>query len=528
MYSFIKIVLRFLPLALLAFFFELIFSEFTSHLFKNFFENILFSIALICPIYLLKSSLKTLFLITVYVIYTFCIYFETVFYYLFKVSFSSSAIFATLDTNLDESGEFIGFYVDSTLLVFTVLVLIVAVISILKKIDFQNRNISKVLKIKTSILFIVILVFLKLSEFIIYNVPYLVLKSTTEYYVDSKKLNKYANDKNDNFKDAIRESHFEKEVYVIILGESTSRAHFGLYDYYRNTTPKLDSIKQQLLVYDNVISPHVYSIGALTKILTLANYENPEKTSDGSIIQLLNQVGFETYWLSNQRPLGPFESMITKIAMSSDKKKFMSTEIAKYSKVLDGELLNEFNKVISNNVKKKVVFIHLMGTHYNYEYRYPSEYNVFNNTPKTKFLTKESAIKINQYDNAILYNDFIITKIITKLNDLNLSSFALYFSDHGEEMYDDINHAGHNEDIYSKKMFEVPFLLWRSNKYKNSKSFSFESNRPYMTDDLFHSIADLAGIKAKLVDSTRSIFSDNFKPRKRVIKETLDFDTNFD
>ena len=147
MYSFIKIVLRFLPLALLAFFFELIFSEFTSHLFKNFFENILFSIALICPIYLLKSSLKTLFLITVYVIYTFCIYFETVFYYLFKVSFSSSAIFATLDTNLDESGEFIGFYVDSTLLVFTVLVLIVAVISILKKIDFQNRNISKVLKI---------------------------------------------------------------------------------------------------------------------------------------------------------------------------------------------------------------------------------------------------------------------------------------------------------------------------------------------------------------------------------------------
>ena len=282
------------------------------------------------------------------------------------------------------------------------------------------------------------------------------------------------------------------------------------------------------MVYDNVISPHVYSIGALTKILTLANYENPEKTSDGSIIQLLNQVGFETYWLSNQRPLGPFESMITKIAMSSDKKKFMSTEIAKYSKVLDGELLNEFNKVISNNVKKKVVFIHLMGTHYNYEYRYPSEYNVFNNTPKTKFLTKESAIKINQYDNAILYNDFIITKIITKLNDLNLSSFALYFSDHGEEMYDDINHAGHNEDIYSKKMFEVPFLLWRSNKYKNSKSFSFESNRPYMTDDLFHSIADLAGIKAKLVDSTRSIFSDNFKPRKRVIKETLDFDTNFD
>ncbi|MFV9552126.1 phosphoethanolamine transferase [Algibacter sp. PT7-4] len=432
-----------------------------------------------------------------------------------------------LDTNFDESKEFVKFYVDLQVIIITVLIFVLALFLLLKKIGFKQEKVSKPFKFKVSILFILILVFLKISDFIIYNMPYLVLKSATEYYVDSKKLDAYATKKNVNFNDAIRDENLEEELYVIILGESTSRSHLGLYNYYRNTTPKLDSLTNELLVYNNVISPHVYSIGAITKILTLGNYENPKKISEGSIIQLLNQVGFNTYWLSNQRPLGPFESMITKIAMSSNYNKFISTEIAKYSKVLDGELLHEFNKVINNDIKKKVVFIHLMGTHYNYEYRYPETFNKFKNKPKTKFLTQESATKINQYDNAVLYNDFIISEIISRLKDLNLNSFALYFSDHGEEMYDDINLAGHNEDIYSKKMFEIPFFLWRSEKYKASKQLFFDADRPYMTDDLFHSIADLISVKANLVDTTKSIFNKNFKSRKRIIKSTIDFDAYF-
>ena len=108
-----------------------------------------------------------------------------------------------------------------------------------------------------------------------------------------------------------------KEVYVLVLGESTTKSHLGIYGYDRPTTPQLRSKKDEIILFQDVISPHAYSIGAVTKLLTLANYEDPKVSNQGSIIQLLNAAGFETFWLSNQRPLGPYESLITKLSASA-------------------------------------------------------------------------------------------------------------------------------------------------------------------------------------------------------------------
>ena len=46
-------------------------------------------------------------------------------------------------------------------------------------------------------------------------------------------------------------------------------------------------------------------------------------------------------------------------------------------------------------------------------------------------------------------------------------------------------------------------------------------------DDLFHSMADLFSIKAKEVDYTRSIFSEHFKERKRIVGDSVDYDNYF-
>ena len=349
-----------------------------------------------------------------------------------------------------------------------------------------------------------------------------------EYYAESKKIGNYKENKTGNFHNVSRPYNDEEELYVIMIGESTNRTHFGLYGHYRQTTPELQKLKDELLIYDDVISPHAYSIGALTKILTLANYEFPEKSADGSIIQLINSAGFNTYWLSNQRPIGPYESLITKIALSSKYHKFITTTIAGRSKVLDGELIEEFNDVLSKlKSKKNVIFIHMMGTHHEYVNRYPEEFHKFTDKPLTKFPSEESTEKINAFDNAILYNDTLIAEVIEKVRELNRKSFVLFFSDHGEEMYNDLDMAGHNEDIYSKQMFEVPFILWESSKYKVEKNIEFVKDRKYMLDDLFYSVADLLDINARETDSTRSIFNESFNERKRIIKDSLNYDTFF-
>ena len=104
----------------------------------------------------------------------------------------------------------------------------------------------------------------------------------------------------------------------------------GIYGYERETTPLLKKIKDELKIYENVISPHTYTIGTLTKSLTLGNYENPEMKYKGSIIQLLNKANFKTYWISNQRPVGIFESQTTKIALGADKSFFLMNNLGIY------------------------------------------------------------------------------------------------------------------------------------------------------------------------------------------------------
>jgi len=529
MNNFIKIFLRFFLLIVLALFFELILNKITEHLFYNFIENILFTVIIICLLYIIGNTrLKKYYINISFIIFSLVLFLETAFYYLFKTIFTESTIFIAFDTNSEEVKEFIGFYIDTPIVIFGVvmLALITVVLMSLNKHDFQFKPIRK----KMTLLVVSIMIFLKFSGLIIYNLPYMAVRSAVGYYVESKKLSEYATNKNGDFTNVHRVfDEGEDEIYVIIIGESTARSHLGIYNYYRNTTPSLKEKEDDLLVYNKVISPDTYTIASLTKVLTLGNYENPDEKFEGSIIQLLNQVGFKTYWISAQKPLGANDSYITKIGMGADESYFMNIKNAKEETVFDEVLVNKMNEVLSDKGNKKVIFLHTLGTHMNYKNRYPKSFNFFNDIPKTKFKKKHIYNQINAYDNAIRYTDYIINKVIESVKNTNATSFVLYFSDHGEEVYDDIEFAGHYRDkLRTKNVYEIPFILWQSENYKNKRKISsLNLDTKYMIDDLFHSIADLVDVKADEVDSTRSIFNNNFKERKRVIRDTIDYDLYF-
>ena len=57
-------------------------------------------------------------------------------------------------------------------------------------------------------------------------------------------------------------------------------------------------------------------------------------------------------------------------------------------------------------------------------------------------------------------------------------------------------------------MFEVPFYLWLSPDVKNNFKLNQDIlEKPYNTENLIHSIADLAGILADEIDIRKSIFN---------------------
>ena len=90
-------------------------------------------------------------------------------------------------------------------------------------------------------------------------------------------MSKVALKRNGDFKDVSHKQSNEKETYVIIIGESTTRTHLGLYGYYRNTTPLLKEKSDELLIYDNVQAPHTLTISSLGKTLTIDEHSNPLK-----------------------------------------------------------------------------------------------------------------------------------------------------------------------------------------------------------------------------------------------------------
>lgn len=521
----------FLYLILLAFSFDLIFNTINLNVFYNVIENILFAVLLTLPIHLLANGkLKSYYLSFSYLCFAFCLYFETCFYFLFKSYLNSSAIYVVLDTNFQESKEFINTYIDGPIIAFTIIFWLctMALNPKKSKLHLNSKKSKKNLRVYITIVFVSILMFLKLTTLIVFNMPYLVLKSGKEYYVESKMLSQYEKDKKGKFTNISKVPSAYNEVYVIVIGESTTRSHLGLYDYYRNTTPELNNIENDLLLYNDVISPHTYTIASLTKALTLGNYENPKLKYNGSIVQLMNQAGFKTYWISNQKPIGVFDTQVTKIGLGASKSIFQNMKHPDEKTYYDGTLLSHLNETLYEAGDKKVVFLHLLGTHLDYQNRYPSSFNYFSTSPKTKFKSKKAFNTINSYDNAVRYNDYIISQIIKLVKETNAKSSVLFFSDHGEEVYNDLEFSGHSADqVLSRDIYEIPFVLWQSEKFIKERNIPFFKNRKYMTDDLFHSLADLVGVKSTEVDSTRSIFSRHFSNRKRIIRDTVNFDTYF-
>ncbi len=317
----------------------------------------------------------------------------------------------------------------------------------------------------------------------------------------------------------------EEALYVIIIGESTTRNNMGIYGYYRNTNPNLQAIKEDLHLFNNVISPHTHTILSLDKVLSMGDYYHPENNKLGTVIQLANQAGFETYWLSNQKPIGAYESLISLYAKAS-KNQFYVSSFSVNNDKYDEDLLPKLQETINRRSSKKMIFLHLEGSHISYNKKYPDTFQFFDDQPKTKFTSNETYQIINEYDNSIRYNDFVVSQIIDMVKKTNKNSYVVYFSDHGEEVFKDHEYFGHNEVIGSNAMFEIPFIVWTSDKYNENSKINFQDklDRKYNLEDFIYSFSELSRINFDQFQPSKSIFNADFKYKNRMILKDINYD----
>ncbi|WP_052252131.1 sulfatase-like hydrolase/transferase [Kaistella solincola] len=444
-------------------------------------------------------------------------------FYLFKDIIAASTFFIIFDTNISEAKDFLSMYIDWGIMTIIILLTLVCSISIFLSV----KNSYKEIKPKYSFAIIFFLFIVLLNNQIRGNTfPHIFYSAVKDYRYEKEMFNKVTENKlGGDFSNVMYNGKSNEEISVLIIGESTTRDHMQLYGYYRKTNPKLNKIKEDLLIYNDIISPNTHTVPSLNKVLTLASHEFPSRKYDGSLIQLFNKGGFKTYWLSNQKPMGLYDTNVTIFSKNCDEQIFVNATY--YS--LDERVLPPLKKILNQKSAKKFIVIHLMGSHGEYENRYPPTFQKFDSKPRTSFEVARAFKLINTYDNSVLYNDFIVNEIIREVKAINAKSYVLYLSDHGEEVYQTMALKGHTETIGTKPMFDIPFILWRSKKFKlEEEKFVYDTNRKYISEDLIYTLSDLSSLTWKEFDSTKSLVNKNFVSRKRIVsRKNIDYDAFF-
>lgn len=449
---------------------------------------------------------------------------------LMKTPFSITSLLVVLRTNNAESIEFFSAYGDSSLL-FLIPYMILFIVTLKHPPKSYNSGYK---------FFLVAFISICIAFLSIYNFDNVLAHGmprfarVTHAYMYLRKFNKAAKENTLKKVQVDQTINFDEQLFVLIIGESLSRNHMSIYGYPKNTTPKLKE-RDDLLVFNDVVSGYSFTLESVMSILTESNLENTLPYNSGlDIIDVFHSVGFKTYWISNQPPIGWSENYISVIGNKTDNPKFVnisnnSTYEGLNNSSYDEKVLQPFSEALNDSFSRKMIVVHLMGNHLSYSKRYPNNFEFYKgDTKKEKMLA--------QYHNSVRYNDFVVDSLFTLIKSNNLNkkgriATAIYLSDHGENVYDELDRLGHHYvNTMPKVNVEIPFIVWLSNSYKftdPAKVTTLKSNinRPFVVDDVFHAILDLNYIESPYFDKQRSIFNKNYNyKRRRILGDGKDYD----
>ncbi len=211
-----------------------------------------------------------------------------------------------------------------------------------------------------------------------------------------------------------------EDILVIGIGESLRAGNMTIYGYERDTTPILSGLKKNQVID---IFKHVYAAGtntwtAIPAALTMSGRDGGRADLSKSIVNLARDAGYKVYWISNQPKYSQWDFSVSAIAEQANETRFFSESMDNVGN--DAVLLSELQEILKSKDKKKIlVLLHFYGSHMNFSDRYPKEFEFFSGRNG----------QLDQYDNSILYSDYLQGKVINLMQ--KYGGKYLFFSDHG-------------------------------------------------------------------------------------------------
>ncbi len=309
-----------------------------------------------------------------------------------------------------------------------------------------------------------------------------------------------------------------KEIYVLVIGETSRAENWQLFGYERQTNPLL-SRREELLIYPKSLAECNTTYKSVPLMLAPVSTETFGDSiyTTQSVITAFNQVGYHTGYFSNQ---APNRSFIDFFSHEADIVEWLN-EDGKHH--FDSELLNYLTRFINSSKSNKIfVVLHTYGSHFKYSERYLPENAVFLPDNASEANPFNRAELLNAYDNTILETDRLLNNVIEILDSCNCVSSMLYLSDHGEDIFDDDrNRFLHSSPVPTYHQLHVPLLMWMSSEYiemyPNHHAIALQNQSKDVASNriVFDTLISIAGINTSYYNEENSLISQKYVLRNR-------------
>lgn len=327
---------------------------------------------------------------------------------------------------------------------------------------------------------------------------------TANLYLGTEALIKRRRDSDVKITSMSKPSNIETIVFVI--GESSRPQNWSLYGYNKDTTPNLGK-QAGIFKFNQICTTAPYTSFAVPSMLSLEPISDWDSiVSTKSLVSIYRAAGYMTYWLSVQE-VDSFGGIIPQIAAEAQHRQY-------FERSYDGALISEYEEILNkSSTEKKAIFIHLKGSHFEYSRRYPKDFDQFK--PSTNsFKDKITA----EYDNSILYTDWLLSSIIDRLKSSKKTSVLFYSSDHGENMMDDSRGLlGHG--IGNQYDLPVSAFIWASDNVSSQQSLKLlklkeRESQKISISSLPHTLLNITGVFTSRYKRSEDLLSDDFVSSK--------------
>ena len=319
----------------------------------------------------------------------------------------------------------------------------------------------------------------------------------------------------------LEQAEGKREIYVLVVGETSRAMEWSLYGYERKTTPRMEAL-DGLVHFTDVVTQSNNTHKSVPIILSAASAENYGVLYDEkSIVTAFKEAGFRTLVIANQKLT---TSMIGAFYREADTFIDMSAfnTGSTLTSLHDAAILPYLKKELDKEDGNLFVVLHTYGSHFNYHERYPKEFRFYRPDKAEGIRASYKKELRNAYDNSIHYTDYVLGEIVDMLAKTNAPASMLYLSDHGEDIFDDSRARYlHASPIPTYYQLHIPYVIWFSKAYRESYPQKYleaqaHETYPVSTNSVFHTMLDIAGVRTPVADSTFALTNRAFKVRDRM------------